>query len=320
MSEPLISIIIPVLNGEPFLERCFATLDYQNYSNLEIIFVDNNSTDHSIKLVKHYCKHKKKAKMLRCKKQGPGAARNVGIKYASGEFISFLDVDDEIEPEKHNLLIQAFYKNPNVGMIVGNTIKKYTDGKQYKIDLSTLEIGINNPPEPGLLWMRQFQHHPHISAILIPKKVIEKVNYFPEDIFFGEDISLTVKIGMEFSVMCINDTISFYNRHPESSISQINQQITSSESYFQFYEKFALPFFYEKRKKDPYKVAYELSKKIAFKMLMKLIYKEKNEKFKEVLQELKKNTYLSNISLYEYIYFLFPFELANYTYQKLNKI
>ena len=59
MYEPLISIIIPVLNGSKFLERCFSTLEKQTYSNLEIIFIDNGSSDDTKVKIESYCYKKK---------------------------------------------------------------------------------------------------------------------------------------------------------------------------------------------------------------------------------------------------------------------
>ncbi len=319
MHDPLISIIIPVLNGSKFLERCFSTLEKQTYSNLEIIFIDNGSSDDTKVKIESYYNKKKGIKLLNCSKISPGAARNVGIKNANGEYISFLDVDDEIVPEKHRLLVDALEQNPNVGMVFGNTVKKYTDGREYKIDLSKLTIGLNYPPECGYLWIKQFQHQPHISAIMIPKKVIEKVNFFPEDISFGEDIALTVKIGIEFPVLHIIDTLSFYYRHEESSISMVNTQITASERYFQFYENFALPYFYNKINQKSFNKAFYLSERIAFNLLMKIIKLEKNKKYKKRIDELIKKRLLNNYKIRSFLFLSFPYYIARTLNQKLYK-
>ena len=61
MPNPLISVIIPVFNGESFLERCFLSIDAQDYQNLEIIFIDNNSVDRSNRMIQNYCKQKNNA-------------------------------------------------------------------------------------------------------------------------------------------------------------------------------------------------------------------------------------------------------------------
>jgi len=104
MSEPLISIIIPVLNGGQFLDRCFSTLKQQIYPNLEIIFIDNGSCDDSRERINQYCSKFSNYHLMDCSKLGSGAARNIGIEFSSGEYISFLDVDDELEPDKYGIL------------------------------------------------------------------------------------------------------------------------------------------------------------------------------------------------------------------------
>ena len=320
MSESLISIIIPVLDGSKFLVRCFDTLEKQLYSNLEVIFIDNGSEDDSKAIIKNQCSMKKNYYLIECNKPGPGAARNIGIKFAKGEYISFLDVDDEIHPEKHHLLLNALVNNPTAGIAVGNTMKKYNDGREYKINLGTMREGINLPPSPGILWLKQFQHHPHISSILIPKQIIENVGYFSEDLFYGEDISLTVKIGIEYSMIWVDKTVSTYNRHNDSAISKSNQKISPTERYFQFYEKFALPYFFNRKKDDPFKKAFIISEKIAFKMLMKLIKVEKNYYYKGVLNNLIEANQINNDKIRYIIFGLFPYKIANYLSQKLQII
>ena len=231
-----------------------------------------------------------------------------------------MDVDDEIHPEKHHLLLNALVNNPTAGIAVGNTMKKYNDGREYKINLGTMREGINLPPSPGILWLKQFQHHPPISSILIPKQIIEKVDYFSEDLLYGEDISLTVKIGIEYSMIWVDKTVSTYNRHNDSAISKSNQKISPTERYFQFYEKFALPYFFDRKKDDPFKKAFIISEKIAFKMLMKLIKVEKNYHYKGVLNNLIEANQINNDKIRFIIFGLFPYTIANYLSQKLQII
>ena len=111
------------------MERCFLSIDAQDYRNLEIIFIDNNSVDRSNRMIQNYCKQKNNAKLLYCKKQGPAAARNTGLDAARGEYISFLDADDEIKPEKHSILLDALKGHSQASMALGWTEKLYENGK-----------------------------------------------------------------------------------------------------------------------------------------------------------------------------------------------
>ena len=94
MTEPLISIIIPVYNVENYLGRCFQSVQKQTYKNLEIILIDDGSTDASGKLCDQYKLHDQRVKVIHQKNGGLSNARNSGLKIAKGEYITFLDSDD----------------------------------------------------------------------------------------------------------------------------------------------------------------------------------------------------------------------------------
>ena len=195
MSDPLISIIIPVYNGQSFLQRCFSTLEKQNYNNLEIIFIDNNSIDDSKEIIQNYCKNKENWRIINCSKQGPGFARNKGLNEATGKYISFLDIDDEIHPYKHEILLNELLNNPKINVVIGQT-EKIKNQFTQTIDYGGLKYGLNKAPDPAMLWLQQFQHQPHISSALIKREVLSKHYYFPENILYGEDGGFLVKIGM----------------------------------------------------------------------------------------------------------------------------
>lgn len=323
MSDPLISVIIPVYNGEKFLQRCFASLEAQQYKNLELIFVNNNSTDYSEKMIEEYCTSRKNAHLLQCEKPGPGAARNHGIKLAQGEYISFLDIDDELKPEKHHILIEGFKSYPKAAMVVGNTLKIYSDGREVMLNLGSLNVGLNEPPQPGFLWLQQFQHHPHINSMLIKKQSILDVNGIPENMFMGyvngEDIALSVKIGMENEIILIDKLVSIYYRHNKSSVTKANQALSVTERFFQFHEKFALPYFYQKKQKEPFKKAYYFCDNIAYKMLMKLIKVEKRSSYIKVLKNLQNNLFISKSFSRGLFFSIFPYNIANYLHQKFYR-
>lgn len=102
MTSPLITIIIPVYNTEKYLEQCLESCIAQTYSNIEILCVyDVNTTDKSLEILKKY----KNIKIIEADVLSLGASRNVGVQYAKGEFISFLDSDDWLDPS----FIEATY-------------------------------------------------------------------------------------------------------------------------------------------------------------------------------------------------------------------
>lgn len=99
ITQPKVSIIVPVYNGSEYLEECLRSILCQDYSNLEIIVVDDGSTDDSASIAKNIASCDQRIIVLTQVNAGPGAARNLGLGHASGEYILFVDADDLL---KHN--------------------------------------------------------------------------------------------------------------------------------------------------------------------------------------------------------------------------
>ena len=96
---PTISIIIPVLNVEPYLNCCLNSVLNQTYQNIEIIIIASTSNDASVEICEEYAKKDKRIKLIHSKPNGLSAARNRGIDIATGEYLSFIDSDDYVHPE-----------------------------------------------------------------------------------------------------------------------------------------------------------------------------------------------------------------------------
>lgn len=98
MSEKIISVIIPVYNTEAYLRRCLDSVTGQTYRDLEIILVDNGSTDGSGAICDEYAAKDSRVQVIHKENGGPSSSRNTGLAAAGGEFISFVDSDDMISP------------------------------------------------------------------------------------------------------------------------------------------------------------------------------------------------------------------------------
>lgn len=101
---PLISVIIPIYNAEKYISRCMDSIMKQTYRNLEIIAVNDGSTDKSLELLKAYQERDKRVIVLTGKNGGVSAARNKGMSIAKGEYISFIDADDFIHENYYTYL------------------------------------------------------------------------------------------------------------------------------------------------------------------------------------------------------------------------
>lgn len=127
MSNPLISIIIPVYNLGKYLPKCIDSVLAQTYKNIEIIPVDDGSTDNSANVLKEYAKSDSRIKAVFKKNGGVSSARNSGIENSCGEYIYFLDGDDWLEADAiEKLLADSF----DFDVIQGAHVESYDDGRE----------------------------------------------------------------------------------------------------------------------------------------------------------------------------------------------
>ncbi len=113
MQGPLVSVIVPVYNGERYLTKTIQSVLTQDYQPIEIIVVDDGSTDRTAEIVRaqpniHY---------IYQNNRGVSAARNTGIAAAQGEFLAFLDADDMWVPQKLSVQVSYLTQHPDVGFV-----------------------------------------------------------------------------------------------------------------------------------------------------------------------------------------------------------
>ena len=94
----MISLIVPVYNVETYLEECLDSIQNQSYTDLEVILVNDGSTDDSQAICELYCQADKRFRLINQSNQGQSVARNTGVTASRGEFIAFVDSDDMILP------------------------------------------------------------------------------------------------------------------------------------------------------------------------------------------------------------------------------
>lgn len=110
--NPLLSVIVPVYNiKREYLERCITSICNQTYKNLEILLVDDGSTDGSGAVCDEFAQQDDRIRVFHKENGGSSSARNVGLKNATGEYLGFIDSDDYIEPDMYELLANAIQKH-----------------------------------------------------------------------------------------------------------------------------------------------------------------------------------------------------------------
>ena len=124
--EPLISVIVPVYNVETFLMRCLESIVSQTYHHIEIILVDDGSTDSSGELCDSFVKTESRASVIHQEKHGVWHARNTGQKKSKGDFLMFVDSDDYLHVDTIKVLYEALVQYPACGLSMCKYKQTYT--------------------------------------------------------------------------------------------------------------------------------------------------------------------------------------------------
>lgn len=124
----LLSVIVPVYNTIKYLERCVDSIRNQSYENIEILLVDDGSTDQSGSLCEKIALEEKRVRVFHKENGGSSSARNIGIEHASGEYVAFVDSDDYIEKDMYAYLMEAIQRT-KVDIAQIGRIEETEDGK-----------------------------------------------------------------------------------------------------------------------------------------------------------------------------------------------
>lgn len=131
VNQPLVSIVIPVYNGADFLRECIDSALAQTYENIEIIVINDGSSDNSLEILKEYERKDNRVVIIDKQNEGAAKSRNVGIDAANGEFMMFLDSDDWIEPTACEEALAAIEKY-NTDICFFTYIREFLDKSKTK--------------------------------------------------------------------------------------------------------------------------------------------------------------------------------------------
>ena len=122
--SPLVSVIVPIYNGESFIKNCIESILNQSYKSIEIIIVDDGSTDNSLHICNQLAKEHGNIRLYSQENKGVSAARNLGLEKANGKYIGFADCDDKIQPLFYQKLVETIERDDSDIVFDG---RKYCD-------------------------------------------------------------------------------------------------------------------------------------------------------------------------------------------------
>ncbi|MGD0753199.1 MAG: glycosyltransferase family A protein [Anaerolineales bacterium] len=170
MNDALVSVIMPVYNGEKLMAEAIESVLRQSYRPIEIIIIDDGSTDASAKIAARY---PDQTRYFYQANAGPAAARNLGIRKAKGEFIAFIDADDLWPNDKLGAQMRCFEAFPSVELVQG-LINRIKLPNQVKGRLIGAEIDF-----PFI--------YTNLGSMVMRRRVFKKIGYFEENLPFHED-------------------------------------------------------------------------------------------------------------------------------------
>lgn len=124
-----ISVIVPVYNVEKYISKCLLSLKQQTYSNIEVLIVDDGTKDNSIKIAEEIIGTDSRFKIMHKENGGLGDARNYGVLHSTGDFLSFIDSDDFIDPDFFESAADVIEKE-NCDLVIFDFIRYFSDEKQ----------------------------------------------------------------------------------------------------------------------------------------------------------------------------------------------
>ncbi len=217
MNNPLVSVIIPMYNSEKYIVECLCSVIVQEYQNIEVIIIDDGSTDNSFAICKNLSADHHCLKILHKENGGVSSARNLGLKKCSGEFITFVDADDFIEPNHILSLVKALEGDCDCsicGYCLDFNQKSDTRVFDNMLDMD-MRQAMFNMLNPGL-------YQGFLCNKMFRKSVIE-VNCIRlrEDIFYCEDLLFCAEYFRFCHKICCNELATYhYRQHNESAVNR----------------------------------------------------------------------------------------------------
>lgn len=207
---PKISVIIPVYNAQEYLKRCLDSVCNQTLKDIEIICIDDCSSDNSAEILKEYSKDYHNLKVVRLEKnQGESVARNTGIYLAQGQYLAFVDNDDEVDLD---FCEKLYGKAEETGadIIKGQAIEIEYDGKKHFIK----QLGEN---DDKLLFLTYWW-----TAIYKKSLILKNNISFPIDCILGGDLLfLNQALIYAHDLQIVNGVYYHYYRREDSGDSKI---------------------------------------------------------------------------------------------------
>lgn len=241
---PLVSIVFTSYNHREYLKQALDSLVNQTYPNLEIIIIDDCSTDGSQEILKGYEHYENIDLKLQTQNSGSYVrASNYGASFAKGEYILFAQCDDFAEPSQIQKLLEVFEKNPSVGVVFSKSNLVDENGIVYNDDFVGREKSFKKKvKQTGLITgdeMKEFLSFscviPNLSAALIKTDLFRKINGLSDKYLVVADWEFWLDLTEETDFYYISEPLNYFRQHATTIRSSIKMKTQIVEIYKMFY-------------------------------------------------------------------------------------
>lgn len=225
-----VSIVVPAYNCAAYLAETLHSLRAQSEADIEIIVVDDGSTDATLRIAQDQAAHDARVRVFTQRNSGtPAAARNRGLREARGEFVAFVDGDDLYHPEKIACQLQALQAHPELDIVfcdvVQFTTEPYAPGNEcYLRDRDFVNVAAGFLQQlTGDVYRCSEDFYRFMSTrftclctpnVLIRRRVLQQESvWFPEGLVIGEDLDLWFRLARRAQIGYVNRALAYYRHH-----------------------------------------------------------------------------------------------------------
>lgn len=297
-----VSVIVPAYNIESYIGRCLESIIRQKINDIEIIVVNDGSTDNTLEIVKDYRGKYSNIKIIDKKNEGSIEARKSGLTKARGEYILFIDGDDWIEDNTINLLYKKAKKNC-ADIVLYNGYWAYDD---YKKILRSFNINEDIKSSPLIsLFMNNI--NPGIVFKFIKREYINKNQImFPENISFAEDLATSASLFMHNpKIEVVNNSLYNYYQRSTSISKQVSDKILDVDKAIEFIrEQLIINSIYDEIEKEFERMVYThmFSERILGAEKLYSVHKILYIKYKSRNIKVNQNIYLNKLIKEKYFF------------------
>ena len=204
------TVVIPAFQAAAFLEPALVSAAAQTHRDIEILVVDDGSTDDTTSIAEAFARRDDRLRVLRQENRGVSAARNHGIAEATGEFLALLDSDDEWLPNKLERQLREFARGARIAAV--GCLMEYVSSHGKALGVS----GETSRGRQRDIAGAQFMPFAG-SALLVPTALVREVGGFDESLSQAEDLDLLSKLARHGTVITVPEVLGRYRIHAESA-------------------------------------------------------------------------------------------------------